>query len=52
VIRVGIGYDCHRFVPGGPLVLGGIRIPFDKHLDGHSDADHAACAGSSSGRIV
>jgi 2-C-methyl-D-erythritol 2,4-cyclodiphosphate synthase len=42
VIRVGIGYDCHRFEPSGPLILGGIRIPFDQHLHGHSDGD-AVC---------
>jgi 2-C-methyl-D-erythritol 2,4-cyclodiphosphate synthase len=39
VIRVGIGYDSHRFQPPGPLILGGIRIPFDNHLKGHSDGD-------------
>ncbi len=38
-IRSGIGYDSHRFAPGGPLVLGGVRIPADAHLDGHSDGD-------------
>ena len=37
--RVGIGYDSHRFEPGGPLVLGGVRIPSDVHLHGHSDGD-------------
>src|SRR5580692_9321608 len=37
--RVGIGYDIHRLVPGRPLWLGGVSIPFDKGLDGHSDAD-------------
>lgn len=37
--RVGLGYDSHRFQPPGPLVLGGIRIPFDNHLHGHSDGD-------------
>lgn len=36
---VGIGYDVHRFVEGRPLVLGGIEIPHDRGLDGHSDAD-------------
>ncbi len=44
--RVGIGYDVHPLVPGRPLVLGGVRIPFEKGLMGHSDADvlvHAAC---------
>jgi 2-C-methyl-D-erythritol 2,4-cyclodiphosphate synthase len=39
VIRVGLGYDSHRFQPPGPLILGGIRIPFDNHLHGHSDGD-------------
>ena len=45
-MRVGIGYDVHRLVHGRPLILGGIQIPFDKGLLGHSDADvlvHAAC---------
>ena len=37
--RTGIGYDVHRFVEGRPLVLGGIPIPHDRGLDGHSDAD-------------
>lgn len=37
--RVGLGYDVHRFVSGRPLVLGGITIPWDQGLDGHSDAD-------------
>jgi 2-C-methyl-D-erythritol 2,4-cyclodiphosphate synthase len=36
---VGIGYDVHRFVVGRPLVLGGIEIPYEYGLDGHSDAD-------------
>ena len=38
-MRVGSGYDVHRLVPGRRLVLGGIVIPFDKGLLGHSDAD-------------
>jgi 2-C-methyl-D-erythritol 2,4-cyclodiphosphate synthase len=38
-LRVGIGEDSHRTVPGGPLRLGGIDIPHDCHLVGHSDAD-------------
>jgi 2-C-methyl-D-erythritol 2,4-cyclodiphosphate synthase len=42
--RVGIGYDSHRFAPDGPLVLGGIRIPGDEHLAGHSDGDAIAHA--------
>ncbi len=42
MIRVGLGYDSHRFQPPGPLTLGGITIPFDNHLHGHSDGD-AVC---------
>ena len=42
--RVGIGYDSHRFTPGGSLVLGGVRIPADVSLLGHSDADAVAHA--------
>jgi 2-C-methyl-D-erythritol 2,4-cyclodiphosphate synthase len=38
-IRTGIGYDSHRFEPGGPLVLGGVQIESDFHLHGHSDGD-------------
>lgn len=38
-LRIGIGHDTHRLKAGGPLRLGGIDIPFDKSLDGHSDAD-------------
>ncbi len=38
-MRVGIGYDVHHLKPGRRLVLGGIDIPFDKGLDGWSDAD-------------
>jgi 2-C-methyl-D-erythritol 4-phosphate cytidylyltransferase/2-C-methyl-D-erythritol 2,4-cyclodiphosphate synthase len=41
-IRIGNGYDLHRLVAGRPLILGGVRIPFDKGLDGYSDAD-AVC---------
>jgi 2-C-methyl-D-erythritol 2,4-cyclodiphosphate synthase len=44
--RVGLGYDVHRFDPKRPLVLGGVRIPHDRGLLGHSDADvltHAIC---------
>jgi 2-C-methyl-D-erythritol 2,4-cyclodiphosphate synthase len=36
---VGIGYDVHRFAENRPLVLGGVEIPHDRGLDGHSDAD-------------
>jgi 2-C-methyl-D-erythritol 2,4-cyclodiphosphate synthase len=35
----GIGWDSHRLVEGRPLVLGGVRIPFERGLAGHSDAD-------------
>ena len=42
--RVGIGYDSHRFVEGRPLVLGGVTIPFERGLQGHSDADAVAHA--------
>lgn len=38
-IRVGEGWDIHALVSGRPLVLGGVQIPFDKGLLGHSDAD-------------
>lgn len=46
MIRMGFGYDAHRLVPGRPLILGGVDIPFDRGLLGHSDADvllHAIC---------
>jgi len=45
-MRVGIGYDVHPFEEGRKLILGGIEIPYDKGLGGHSDADvlsHAIC---------
>ena len=45
-MRIGIGYDVHRLVKGRKLILGGIEIPFQKGLLGHSDADvliHAVC---------
>ena len=42
--RSGIGYDSHRFAPGGPLRLGGVDIPSDVHLAGHSDGDAVAHA--------
>ena len=38
-ITVGIGYDCHQFAPGRPLVLGGVRLEHSQGLLGHSDAD-------------
>lgn len=37
--RVGIGYDVHALVEGRPLILGGVSIPYEKGLKGHSDAD-------------
>jgi 2-C-methyl-D-erythritol 2,4-cyclodiphosphate synthase len=43
-VRVGVGYDSHRFEAGGPLLLGGVSIPSDVHLVGHSDADAVAHA--------
>jgi len=44
--RVGSGFDAHRLVPGRRLLLGGVEIPFDRGLEGHSDGDcllHAVC---------
>jgi 2-C-methyl-D-erythritol 2,4-cyclodiphosphate synthase len=38
-LRVGIGYDSHRLVEGRPLIIGGVLVPFDKGLFGHSDGD-------------
>jgi 2-C-methyl-D-erythritol 2,4-cyclodiphosphate synthase len=38
-MRTGIGFDAHAFAPGRMLVLGGVNIPFEKKLAGHSDAD-------------
>jgi len=43
-VHVGIGYDSHRFAPGRKLILGGVEIPHDKGLEGHSDADAVAHA--------
>jgi 2-C-methyl-D-erythritol 2,4-cyclodiphosphate synthase len=43
-IRTGNGYDSHRFAPGGPMRLGGVDIPSDVKLTGHSDADAVAHA--------
>ena len=37
--RVGIGYDSHRLAEGRRLIIGGVEIPFERGLDGHSDAD-------------
>jgi 2-C-methyl-D-erythritol 2,4-cyclodiphosphate synthase len=45
-VRTGLGIDSHRFAAGRRLVLGGVEIPFELGLDGHSDADvlaHAIC---------
>jgi 2-C-methyl-D-erythritol 2,4-cyclodiphosphate synthase len=39
VIRTGIGYDSHRLVAGRPLILGGVELPSELGLEGHSDAD-------------
>ncbi|KGP76324.1 2-C-methyl-D-erythritol 2,4-cyclodiphosphate synthase [Desulfosporosinus sp. Tol-M] len=39
VIKVGIGYDVHAMVEGRPLILGGVEIPYERGLHGHSDAD-------------
>ncbi|NUN70623.1 MAG: 2-C-methyl-D-erythritol 2,4-cyclodiphosphate synthase [Bacteroidetes bacterium] len=44
--RIGFGFDVHQFAEGRPLVLGGVTIPFERGLSGHSDADvllHAIC---------
>ena len=38
-IRTGLGWDVHRLVPGRPLILGGVTVPSDLGLEGHSDAD-------------
>ena len=45
-MRIGQGFDVHALVKGRKLIVGGVTIPFDKGLDGHSDADvliHAIC---------
>ncbi|MGQ9897406.1 MAG: 2-C-methyl-D-erythritol 2,4-cyclodiphosphate synthase [Acidobacteriota bacterium] len=42
--RVGMGYDIHRLVDGRPLILGGVSIPYERGLLGHSDADALAHA--------
>lgn len=42
--RAGLGYDSHRFVAGGPLRLGGVDLPHDRSLSGHSDGDAVAHA--------
>ena len=38
-LRMGHGYDVHRLTAGRPLILGGVHVPYDRGLDGHSDAD-------------
>lgn len=38
-IKCGTGFDAHKFEPGRPLIIGGIEIPYEKGLAGHSDAD-------------
>lgn len=43
-IRTGLGWDNHRIAPGRPLILGGVHVPCDFGLDGHSDADVLAHA--------
>ncbi len=45
-MRIGQGFDVHALVPGRPLIIGGVHIPFERGLQGHSDADvliHALC---------
>jgi len=45
---IGFGYDIHRLVEGRRLIMGGVEIPYEKGLEGHSDADvllHAVCDG-------
>ncbi|MDR1159911.1 MAG: 2-C-methyl-D-erythritol 2,4-cyclodiphosphate synthase [Syntrophomonadaceae bacterium] len=45
-IRIGYGYDVHHFIAGRPLIIGGVTIPYERGLAGHSDADvliHAIC---------
>ena len=46
VMRIGFGYDVHPLIVGRPLILGGIEVPFERGLEGYSDADvvvHALC---------
>ena len=45
-LKIGHGFDIHPLVEGRPCIIGGVHIPFDKGLQGHSDADvllHAIC---------
>lgn len=39
VLRIGFGYDVHKLVEGRPLILGGVNVPYERGLAGHSDAD-------------
>lgn len=39
LLRIGQGFDVHALVEGRPLIIGGVRIPFERGLEGHSDAD-------------
>jgi 2-C-methyl-D-erythritol 2,4-cyclodiphosphate synthase len=39
MVRTGLGFDTHAFAPGRPLILGGVAVPHDQGLAGHSDAD-------------
>ena len=46
MIRVGMGYDVHRFKDGGDVILGGVKIDYEQGLEAHSDGDvvlHALC---------
>ena len=45
-MRIGHGYDAHRFGPGRPMILGGVTVPHDQGMIAHSDGDvviHALC---------
>lgn len=45
-MKIGHGYDAHRFIEGRPLILGGVEVPYEKGLEAHSDGDaviHAIC---------
>ncbi len=45
-MRIGHGYDAHRFTPNRPLILGGVHIPYEQGMEAHSDGDvllHALC---------
>ncbi|MEI7796937.1 MAG: 2-C-methyl-D-erythritol 2,4-cyclodiphosphate synthase [Methylococcaceae bacterium] len=46
MLRIGQGYDVHRFKDGGDVILGGVKIPYERGLEAHSDGDvvlHALC---------